>query len=181
MKKVIIEMTETQARLVLEAVEEWFRLRMGQSADLANSLALLGFDYKDHTKESFNERMQRRDALDAVINAMLKIAFPWRGYMNGHEIQPEVHIASDIWSQLRYDLTHVKTEWTSTPFQMGSEPMVKVTVEDVTYTKKDCDNCANKRTHPNSNVSDTCSLCVQARYPDGTESDPSHWRAKDDN
>ena len=61
---------------------------------------------------------------------MLKIAFPWRGYMNGHEIQPEVHIASDIWSQLRYDLTPEKNEWMSTPFQMGTEPMVKITVED---------------------------------------------------
>lgn len=129
-KKITIEMNETQARLVLAAVEEWFRLRMGQSSDLANGLAMLGFDYQNHTKEQFDARMRRRDALDAVINAMLKIAFPWRGYMNGHEIEPEVHIVSDIWSQLRYDLNFNKNEWTSTPFQMGTEPMVKVIVED---------------------------------------------------
>lgn len=130
MRKVTIEMTEPQARIILAAVEEWFRLRMGQSSELANGLAMLGFDYEENDRVKFDECMRKRDALQAVIDAMLRIAFPWRGYMNGHEIQPEVHIASDIWSQLRYDLTHVKTEWMSTPFQMGSEPMVKVTVED---------------------------------------------------
>jgi hypothetical protein len=128
-KKVTIEMTETQARLVLTAVEEWFRLRMGQSSDLANGLAMLGFDYKENDREKFDACMQKRDALDAVIKAMLKIAFPWRGYGTGHEIQPEVHIVSDIWSQLRYEL-NPKTEWGYTPFQMGKEPMVKVTVEE---------------------------------------------------
>ena len=129
-KKVTIEMTETQARLVLAAVEEWFRLRMGQSSELANGLAMLGFDYKENDRVKFDECMRKRDGLQAVMDAMLRIAFPWRGYMNGYEIQPEVNIASDIWSQLRYDLTHVKTEWMSTPFQMGTEPMVKVTVEE---------------------------------------------------
>ena len=131
MKKITIEMTEKQARIVLAAVEEWFRLRMGQSSELANGLAMLDFDYKENDRAKFDACMRKRDALQAVIDAMLRIAFPWRGYTNGHEIQPDVHIASDIWSQLRYDLTHVKTEWMSTPFQMGTEPMVKVTVEEV--------------------------------------------------
>jgi hypothetical protein len=45
--------------------------------------------------------------------------------------------------------------------------------------EKTCDNCANKRIHPESNKHIDCKLCVQARYPDGTLSDPSHWRAKD--
>jgi hypothetical protein len=45
--------------------------------------------------------------------------------------------------------------------------------------KKTCDNCANKRTHPNANRHSDCEICVSAMYPDGSESDPSHWRAKD--
>ena len=129
MKTVTIEMTETQARIILTAVEEWFRLRMGQPHDLANGLAMLGFDYKENGLEKFDTCMRKRDALQAVIEAMLKIAFPWRGYGMGHEIQPEVHIASDIWSQLRYEL-NPKDEWGYTPFQMGREPMVKVTVKE---------------------------------------------------
>lgn len=128
-KKITIEMTETQARIVLTAVEEWFRLRMGQPHDLANSLALLDYDHNEHDREKFDSCMRKRDALQAVIEAMLKIAFPWRGYGMGHEIQPDVHIASDIWSQLRYEL-NPKDEWGYKPFQMGKEPMCKVTVED---------------------------------------------------
>lgn len=128
-KKVTIEMTETQANLVLAAVEEWFRLRMGQASDLANGLALLEYDRNNPDTEKFDVCMRRRDALQAVIEAMLKIAFPWSGYCTGHKIHPDVHIASDIWSQLRYELGP-KTEWGYTPFQMGTEPMVKVTVEE---------------------------------------------------
>ena len=128
-KKVTIELTEKQARIVLVAVEEWFRLRMAQSSDLANGLAMLGFNYEEHSREEFDERMRKRDALQAVIDAMLRIAFPWRGHIEGHEIAPEVHIASDIWSQLRWELS-TKEAWMSTPFQMGSEPMPKITVEE---------------------------------------------------
>ena len=128
-KKVTIEMSETQARLILTAVEEWFRLRMGQSSDLANGLAFLDFDRKEHDDKKFDACLRKRDSLQAVIDAMLKIAFPWRGYGTGHEIQPEVHVASDIWSQLRYEL-NPKEEWGYTPFQMGTEPMVKVTVKE---------------------------------------------------
>ena len=40
-RKVTIEMTEKQARIMLEAVEEWFRLRLAQRSDLANGLAFL--------------------------------------------------------------------------------------------------------------------------------------------
>lgn len=130
-KKVTIELTEAQARIVLVAVEEWFRLRMGQSSDLANGLAMLGFNYKEHSREEFDERMRKRDALQAVIDAMLRIAFPWRGYIEDRKIEPEVHIASDIWSQLRWSLRG-SVNYMSTPIQLGTEPMPKITVEEET-------------------------------------------------
>lgn len=130
-RKVTIEMSETQARVILAAVEEWFRLRLAQRSDLANGLAFLGYDCnKGNNKGEFDKRIERRNSLDAVIQAMLDIAFPWIKHGIPCEVTPETHIASDIWSQLRYDLTHEKTEWMSTPFQMGTEPMVKVTVEE---------------------------------------------------
>jgi hypothetical protein len=47
-----------------------------------------------------------------------------------------------------------------------------------TRAKKTCDNCANKRTHPDSDINGACDNCVQAVYPDGSESEPSQWRAK---
>lgn len=130
MKKVTIEMSATQTRIVLAAVEEWFRLRMGQHSELAEGLAFYGYKHDEAKPGEFDSRIQRRSAIAEVLKAAMRIAFP-DVYGVIYENTPEVNIASDIWSQLRYDLTEEKTEWMSTPFQMGSEPMVKVTVEDV--------------------------------------------------
>ena len=128
-KKIILELNETQARTVLAAVEEWFRLRMGQNYDLANGLAFL--HYK-HGEDDFDRVIQRRDAIDQVIKAMFNIA--WPHYGTPREIPPEVHVASDIWSALRWELSE-KGEWDRTPFQMGPEPLPKITVEDVECSK----------------------------------------------
>ena len=122
-KKVIIELNETQARTVLLAVEEWFRLRMGQSSELANGLAFLNYN---RDKDNFDFVIQRRNAIEQLVRAMFNIAWPYYG--TPHEIPDEVHVASDIWSTLRYELGP-KDEWSSTPFQMGPEPLPKITVE----------------------------------------------------
>lgn len=128
MKRVTIEMSETQARIVLTAVEEWFRLRMGQYNELANDLAFLGFDHDKAMKGEFDMRIVKRNAITHILRAVCAIAFP--DYGIPIENEPEVNIASDIWSQLRYEL-NPKEEWGYKPFQMGREPMVKVTVEEV--------------------------------------------------
>lgn len=125
MKKVTIELTETQARTVLAAVEEWFRLRMGQSHDLADGLAFL--NYK-RDSEGFDFAIQRRNAIAHVIQAMFNIA--WPHYGTPGEVPPEVRVASDIWCALRWELSE-KGEWDRSPFQMGPEPLPKITVEDV--------------------------------------------------
>lgn len=130
MRKVTIEMSETQARIVLAAVEEWFRLRMAQGHDLANDLAFLGYKHSEAKPGDFDLRIERRDNLDAIVRAMLEIAFPWRKHGISVGVEPDVHIASDIWSQLRWELSPKNAIWDRTPFQMGTEPMVKVTVED---------------------------------------------------
>lgn len=121
LKKVTIELTETQARIVLAAVEEWFRLRMGQPADLADDLACLR-----HGDSDFDKVLVRRDAINELIRAMFRVAWPYCG--TPREVPPYVHVASDIWSALRYEMGP-KTEWCSTPFQMGPEPLPKITVE----------------------------------------------------
>ena len=127
-KKVTIEMTETQARLVLEAVEEWFRLRLGQYHQTADGLAFLGFKYDESKKAEFDDRIARRNHINYVLRAVMDIAFPYTSVPKSTD--PDIHIASDIWSQLRWDLSAKDATWDRTPFQMGSEPMVKVTVED---------------------------------------------------
>lgn len=127
-KKVTIEMTEAQARIVLEAVEEWFRLRMGQYHQTADGLAFSGFRYSEEKRAEFDDRIMRRNYISLILKAVMDIAFPWSSIPR--ELDPDVHIASDIWSQLRWDLSEKDKLWDRTPFQMGTEPMVKVTVED---------------------------------------------------
>ncbi len=121
-KKVTIELTEKQAITVLVAVEEWFRLRMGQCSDLANDLACL-----KHGDSDFDKVLVRRDAINELMRAVFRIAWPHCG--SPMEIPPYVHVASDIWSTLRYELGP-KGEWINTPFQMGPEPLPKITVEE---------------------------------------------------
>lgn len=122
-KKVTIELNEKQAITVMVAVEEWFRLRMGQGYDLANDLACL-----KHGDSDFDKVLVRRDAIHELIKAMFRIAWPYCGTPG--EVPPYVHVASDIWSTLRYEMGP-KTEWCSTPFQMGPEPLPKITVEEI--------------------------------------------------
>lgn len=126
-KKVTIEMSETQARLILAAVEEWFRLRLGQHSELENGLAFLGYNHKEAKEGEFDRRIIKRDAISEILKAVFRIVFP--DYGIPQEKTPEVQIAGDIWSQLRWELSD-KEPWASTPFQLGTEPMVKVTVED---------------------------------------------------
>ena len=126
-KTVKIELTERQARVVLAAVEEWFRLRIGQYHDTANGLAFLDFDHENHSSEAFDAAIMRRNHITAVLRAAMDIAFP---LTRPTSTASDVHVASDIWSQLRWELSP-KDEWMSTPFQMGTEPMPKITVEEV--------------------------------------------------
>lgn len=128
-KKVTIELTETQAQTVLVAVEEWFRLRMGQYSDLANGLAFMGYKHNKERPDLFNEAIRKRDAIEAVIKAMLEIAFPWRRNGIQYPLPPEVNVASDIWSALRYEMS-TKESYMATPFQLGPEPLPKITVEE---------------------------------------------------
>lgn len=128
-KKIILELNETQARITQIALEEWFRLRLGQYSDLANGLAFLGYDHKTAKPGAFDRRIQRRDAIQEIVKAMLNIAFPCYGTPEG--IPSEVHVASDIWSTLRYELSDKRGDgWDRTPFQMGPEPLPKITVEE---------------------------------------------------
>lgn len=131
-KKVILELNEAQARTVMVALEEWFRLRMGQGRDLADDLAFYGYDYDKNRPDLFNQRIQTRDCIEAVIRAMFEIAFDRPGVPRS--VPPHVHVASDIWSALRWELSE-KGEWDRTPFQMGPEPLPKIRVEEAECEK----------------------------------------------
>lgn len=128
-KKVTIELTEPQAKVVLTAVEEFFRLRMGQAnlSGLADDLAFATYDRsKDTDRKGFDLAIQRRDNINHVLKAIFHIAWPIYG---APEKRSECElIAGDIWSQLRWEMS-TKEPHLSTPFQIGPEPLPKVTIE----------------------------------------------------
>ena len=132
-KKVVLELNEAQAMIVQVALGEWFRLRMGQSFDLANDLAFMGFKHdKDHP-ERFDAAITKRNSLESVIKALFCIT--WPHYGTPHEVEDRTHIASDIWSALRHEIWNARTDGTdnwrvdaATPIQLGPEPLPKITV-----------------------------------------------------
>ena len=133
-KKVTLELNEEQAMIVQAALEEWFRIRMGQSHDLANDLAFMGYkrDDKDH-QERFTAAITKRNSLEYVLKALFNIAWPHYGVPQ--EIDDRTHIASDIWSTMRHKLWKARTDGTddwrvdsATPIQLGPEPLPVVTV-----------------------------------------------------
>lgn len=81
-KKVTIELTERQARTVQVALEEYFRLRMGQANlnGLADDLAFDVYDRsKDTTGKGFDLAIQRRDNINHVLKAIFHMAWPVYG------------------------------------------------------------------------------------------------------
>lgn len=137
-KKVTVEMSEKQARIVLVALEEYFRLRMGQASTsgLADDLAFSTYDRdKDSSGKGFDLAIQRRDDINHILTAIFRIAWPIYG--SPEEKTEAVLISGDMWSQLRWDLSS-KEPYMTTPFQLGPEkmPVVSVLREDEDYAKK---------------------------------------------
>ena len=125
-KKVTIELTETQAKIVLKAVEEWFRLRLGQYRDFAHDLAFRDYDGAEEGSKAYNRAMANLKMLEGTLGGMYMLAFPT--YRKPKEVGDDVNIASDIWITLHRALQDGAC-WLSTPYQMGKEPFPKINVE----------------------------------------------------
>lgn len=129
-KKYKITLTEEQMRVTQNALEEWFRLRLGQCTDFSNDMAFL--DYKqpeDVTKRevAFRDRICRRDAIREIMRAVFHIAFPNNGYGVIDEKTPEMLIVEGLWESIKF--ARGLSRWNK-PFQIGSEPVPKIEVID---------------------------------------------------
>ena len=103
-----LELSEEQAEIIKIALEEYFRLRMNQTWDFADDICFEGFDYENHTKEDFNERIERRDMFRDEFEKLLNTVHPLQ-FRGGkfREQTIEMRRAQDIWQVIRYKL------WTS--------------------------------------------------------------------
>lgn len=134
-KKFSLELNENQMQLVKVALEEYFRIRMNQWNDLADSLTGKGIEYSagNHIDEKkFNDFLIRRDCARCALESVGRMLWGPNGYEFGPKTEEEL-IAEDIWQVIRYTLwneRHAPGEDTwcvdsRKPMQCSKEPLPK--------------------------------------------------------
>ena len=123
-----ITLTEKQMRVTQVALEEYFRLRMGQDMDFSDDMASLETDLSTDNPEHrriFDRYIDRRDALRQVMKAFFGIAFDG-GYLK--EKTDDMLIAECIWDAIR--TARGCNHW-GEAMQIGPEPLPKITQEEI--------------------------------------------------
>ena len=97
-----LEISEKQAEIIKIALEEYFRLRMNQTLDFADDICFDGFDYKNRTKEEFNERIERRNMFHDELGTLLNVVHPLQ-FRDGRFREKTIEMlrAQDIWQVIR--------------------------------------------------------------------------------
>lgn len=125
-KRFVLELNEKQLRLVNEALEEYFRIRMGQWSDLADSLAEKNIDFSPENpnhSQIFNDYIIRRDCVHEVLESVGRMLW---GNMNNSKSEEQL-IAEDIWRVIRYRL-YLESGSTDT-WRVDSDPPIFVSGE----------------------------------------------------
>lgn len=127
-KKYILTLTEKQAVLIKEALEEYFRIRMNQWGDLADSLAMKNIDLSPDNPNHgriFDGYITERDAVLKIFECAGRIL--WDGQRNNKS--EDQLIAEDIWQVIRHQLwkdSENKVEWcvdAREPLRVSDEPL----------------------------------------------------------
>ena len=127
-KKYTIELTENQVRVIQNALEEYFRLRMGQYTEFCTDMAELNADLSPDNPNHeliFDRYIQRRDHMEEVMRAFFRIAFEPTGYLR--EKTDDMLIAECIWDSIR--CVRGLSRWEQ-PLPTGSEPVPKIEVSE---------------------------------------------------
>ena len=126
MKKYEITLTENQMIVAEMALEEYFRLRLGQYMDLCREFAFIGRNCSsdnENYQKVFDSCIQRRDHLEELMRCFFRIAFEPTGYLK--EKTEEGMIAECIWDAIRLSLG--QSRWDSV-LPIGSEPVPDIRV-----------------------------------------------------
>lgn len=124
----ILTLTEKQAVLIKNALEEYFRIRMNQWGDLADSLVMKDIDLSpnnpNHDK-AFERYITEREAVRKVLECAGRII--WENQRNPKS--EEQLIAEDIWQVIRHQLwkdSENRNDWcvdSREPLRMSDEPL----------------------------------------------------------
>lgn len=127
-KRYILTLTEKQAVLIKDALEEYFRIRMNQWGDLADSLSMKNIDFsRDNPNYEiiFERYITERDAVRNVFECAGRIL--WEN--QGNPKSEEQLIAEDIWQVIRHQLwkdSENRNDWcvdSRDPLRMSDEPL----------------------------------------------------------
>ena len=98
-----ITLTEDQARVTQEALEEYFRLRLGQGSQFADNLAFMGVDLDRDNPEHdriFDRCICKRDSVREVMGSIFRIIWPPYGTLM--EKTDDMLIAETVWDFIRF-------------------------------------------------------------------------------
>ena len=119
--------TEGQARVMVCALEEYFRLRLGQVSEFALDLAVMNTDLSPENpnhEKIFERCMNKRDSIYEIMTAAMRVAFH-QGHP--HSKTDDMMIAECMWDTLRAKAG--MSRWPDA-YQIGSEPMPDIEVID---------------------------------------------------
>ena len=104
-EKYKLEVSVEQAEILKIALEEYFRLRMNQTFDFADSICFEDFDSKNFTSEEFDKRIRDRDILKEELDKLLNKMHPLQ-LIGGRyrERTIEMKRAQEIWQVIRHAL-----------------------------------------------------------------------------
>nr|MBQ4458551.1 hypothetical protein [Clostridia bacterium] len=133
-KKYTVTLNERQLRLICTAVEEYGRLRMGQTMDLSDDLAFQNYEYKKDDPE-FDRRLLRREATRELLDLAMRAASNG-DYMHFQKTE-DVMVALDMYSVIRNFFWHQlpedkREDWTvdaDPVYIWGPEPKITVKKE----------------------------------------------------
>lgn len=125
-KRYRIELSEKQLVIIYDALEEWFRIPIGQWRDVAQRLAFRGDADWAKDKAVFDAMIQAEDHAEIALKAAGEIA-------QGRTLTREADeiIASDMWRIIRVKMRRAPLYGEEyLLYQEGGEPPIKVEVID---------------------------------------------------
>jgi hypothetical protein len=125
-----LELNEEQMSVMREALEEYFRVRMGQWWDFADALTQQNIDLSPDNprhKEIFERFITERDCIRRIFESAGGILS-----LQTQQKTERMLIAEDMWQVIRHEMwvaRGVKDDWcvdSREPMQFSNEPLPKI-------------------------------------------------------
>lgn len=99
-----LKISKNQLRVIMIALESYFRTRMGQFFDFASDVARNGFEYTRDNPDNdrlFNEYINRRNESQDLFEKAFDVAAPNR---YKRKKTPDMITAMDVWHVIRHQM-----------------------------------------------------------------------------